>query len=360
MSNKFEKYYISIKQNSFTMYLMKITVYELIENTFIELYDHDTGYGYQRKLVPNHYRKIAKFIQEAENPIMPSSIICAIDSANVKFDKDRIIFEDKLRVVDGQHRREGLIYYLEHYKDDKLILSQYELPMIVIIIDNEEDKLIEVETFVNINSKAKPVKTDLAVELREKLRRKNDFEFKSKMDFIESIATSVTKVCNETKWQPWENMIRMAEEQSQKPVGLNTFKNSLNPMINTYLEFMNIDYKKIQRDEKEYDDIVFEIATILIEAWKVVYIKWTMAFEKYKEFNIMKSVGVYAINLVISDCIKNYGINANKEFTLIINSNKETISIWKRGGEFSGLSSDQGFRNIADRILRINIEESPT
>ena len=234
------KEYFSIKQNGVTMYLMKIRVDELLEDTFVDLYDINIENGYQRKLVPDHYRKIARFLMESPNPIMPSSVICAIDSEKVEISKEKIIFKDRLRIVDGQHRREGFRYFFEKYKDRSVNFENYELPMIVLVVENNKDKLVEVETFVNINSKGKPVKTDLAVELRERLRKKEDFKFVKKADFVESVATNITKICNEKPNQPWFDKIRLAEEQTKKPIGLNTFKKAMEPIVSSYVDYFNI------------------------------------------------------------------------------------------------------------------------
>jgi DGQHR domain-containing protein len=353
MIKDLEKDYFTINQKGFTMYLMKITVQELVSRTYVEYYDHINEKGYQRKLIPKHYRRIARFLLESENSVMPSSIICAIDKKDVVINKEKIIFKDKLRVVDGQHRREAFSYYFSHYlksKDSKF--ADYELPLIVLIINDDNDRLIEIETFVNINSKAKPVKTDLAVELRENMRIKRNPTFDIKTEFVESVATSVAKVCNDMKDCVWENKIRMAEEVVQKPVGINAFKKALIPVINSYIELNELNYESIQRNDQEFNNVVNEISTIYCSAWKVVYKKWPMAFENYKDFNLMKSVGINSINIVLSNCIRTEGSFRIGKFTNLISNSKESISIWQRGGELSGLSSEQGFKTISDRLMK--------
>lgn len=345
-----KKEYFSIKQNGFTMYLMKISVEELLNGTFVELYDFNTEDGYQRRLVPEHYRKIARFLVDSPNPIMPSSVICAIDSCNVEINERNIIFKDKLRIVDGQHRREGFRYFFEKYPNKKDIFLDYELPMIVLIIESNTDKIIEVETFVNINSKGKPVKTDLAVELRERLREKEDFEFNTKTDFVESIATKITKICNDTPNQPWFDKIRLAEEQAKKPIGLNTFKKAMEPVISSYIDYYNIQYENTSKNSSTYENIVYDISNMFIKSWEVVYEKWDEAFYYYNDYNIMKSVGIYSINHILARCVSESGSEGVRKFTDLIYKSDASSNIWRRGGEFSGLSSSQGFKKIAERI----------
>lgn len=347
----FIKDYFTIEQNGFTMYLLKISVEEMLQNTFVELYDFNTEQGYQRRLVPDHYRKIARFLLESPNPIMPSSVICAIDSKDVEIQDAKIIFKNKLRIVDGQHRREGFRHFFEKYQDKKNNFLAYELPMIVLVIESNEDKIVEVETFVNINSKGKPVKTDLAVELRERLREKEDFQFVSKRDFIESIATNITKECNERPNQPWYNKIRLAEEQALKPIGLNTFKKAMEPVVTSYVDYYKIQYESMNKKSPLYKTAIDEIAALFIQAWIAVHKKWEEAFCNYNDYNIMKSVGIYSINQILSMCIAKEGEAGTEKFEKLIEKSNASASIWRRGGEFSGLSSSQGFKKIAQRIM---------
>lgn len=350
------KEYLTIQQNGFTMYLMKIKVSELLESTFVDLYDHNTEEGYQRRLVPDHYRKIARFLLESPNPIMPSSVICAIDSKCVKLTEQYIIFTDKLRIVDGQHRREGFRYFFEKYRTKQQDYLNYELPMIVLVIDTKKDKIIEVETFVNINSKGKPVKTDLAVDLREKLREKEDFQFDTKADFVESLATNITKLCNELPKQPWYDKIRLAEEVAKKPIGLNTFKKAMEPVVSSYVDYYKIQFEKMSKKDSLYEETINKIANLFVEAWKAVYKKWEEAFEYYNDYNIMKSVGIFSINQILAACIEEQGENGIYFFEQLIYNSNASAGIWRRGGEFSGLSSSQGFKIIAERIMREDTE----
>lgn len=354
MNKNFRKKYFVVNQSDFKMYLTKLTVTELLNNTDVEFYNHLDESGYQRQLIPEHYRRIARFLKDSESPVMPSSIICAIDSKYVDIYEDEIVFKNILRLVDGQHRREGFKYLFNHYsKDITSDYINYELPLIVLIIEDDDDKLIEIETFVNINSKGKAVKTDLAVELREKLRTKRNCNFELKTDFTESIATNVAKICNETYRSPWYDKIKMAEEKVQKPIGINTFKLALTPVINAYLDFKEVEYAQINRGSSEFNQIVNEIVELVNEAWNVVYKKWPEAFENYKEYNITKSIGINSISIILAECINSFGDNSAYEFSNVIKRSRESVGLWRRGGELSGYSSEQGFKLVADRIKTI-------
>ena len=353
MNNKLEKKYLKINQRDFVMYTTVITVEELLNNTYIEYYNPDNEMGYQRQLVTSHYKKISKFLKETSNPIMPDAIICAIDKKDIEIDnkKSTLIFHSELRIVDGQHRKEGFKYLFEKNSDQKENFLKYEIPMIVLVIESDNDKIIEIETFVNINSKGKKVKTDLAIELRNKLRNVKKERFEDKNDFIESLATKIAKICNEQENQPWKNKIKMAEEIAKKPIGSNTFKQAIKSVIDSYINMKNIDFKRITIDGEDYEELVQKISNLFIEAWKVIFEKWEEAFSSYIDYNIMKSVGVYSINEILSETVNVDEAESLKNFKEKIQKSKKNSNVWRRGGILSGYSSAQGFKEVKKIIL---------
>jgi hypothetical protein len=74
-----QKKFVKVKQGDLIMYLVSLNVTELIDNTVVEYFDSNTGDGYQRPLFPNHYRKIAKYFQEGNDPVLPPAIITAVN-----------------------------------------------------------------------------------------------------------------------------------------------------------------------------------------------------------------------------------------------------------------------------------------
>lgn len=351
MKNRLEKKYLKVNQNNFIMYTTVITVGELIENTYIEYYEFSSEEGYQRMPVLSHYKKISKFLEEMGNPIMSDAIICAIDKEDVEVNDGKLIFNNKLRIVDGQHRKEGFKLFFEKNSNQKEKFLKYEIPMIVLVIDNDDDRIIEIETFVNINSKGKKVKTDLAIELRNKLRNKKKGKFLNKNDFIESLATKIAKECNKQKNQPWENKIKMAEEIAKKPIGINTFKQAIKSIIDRYINVKNINFEEIKINEEEYENLIKEISDLFIEAWKVIFEKWEEAFSSYIDYNIMKSVGVYSINEILSESISHDKEVSLKNFKEKIQKSNKNSNVWRRGGILSGYSSAQGFKEVKKIIL---------
>jgi DGQHR domain-containing protein len=340
-----------IEQNGLNMYVTSISCSDLINQTKVEYYDHKTFDGYQRKLVPTHYRRIARYIQNDPYSVLPSAIIGAIDFENLNIEDGVININGKVRIVDGQHRREALVFLKNNHIYDFERICNISFPFVLMEIkEYPNDRITEISTFVNINKKGKPVKTDLALELREKIRRQNNMNFEDRKDFIESISISVIKMLNDTNDSVWYNKIKMAEESMKgKPVGVNTFKRSLDPFIISYLKVNEVDYKSIYRNSEEYNIELKTIYSIISQAWAIVYSKWTKAFDS-REYSLTKGLGIYPIHKLLASLLEKAPNSINYRFTNSINNSTITDDIWRRGGKFSGYNSQQGYSQIAQII----------
>lgn len=355
----FKKEFIKVKQGKFDMLLISLTAAELIEYSAVHYYKNVKGNeGYQRQLITNHYRKIAKYIETNDEPILPPAILAATEPEFVSINSSELTITKVIRIVDGQHRIQGLKYLKENNPTSYKKVENYEFPVILMII-NKSQKIHEVNTFVNINSKGKRVSTDLAILLRDRIREE---EFNEKMDYIsdkefqEAVATNISKKLNLEIESLWYDCIKMAEGVGDKgkPISINAFNQSLNEVIKSYMKT-----NSTERTREFIETITTELSFLISNAWFIIADKWKDCFfinkpkKHNKLYNIQKGIGVYPIHQVLSECLMltNGDIkSALLEFEKIIDASKVDDAEWKIGGILSSYNSKAGFNAIATYI----------
>lgn len=350
-----QKQAIEFNQFGLKMYLLTLTIEELVDNSYVNIFNSETGEGYQRPVSPTHYKKITKYFRDEETPILPPTILAAIDKEDITFSNNSLIINDCLRLVDGQHRIEALKYLKQINNSRYNELKHVEMPVTLLSIENNQ-VIHEINTFIDINSKGKKVSTDLAIRLRDKLRNHAGY-YKSHKDLIEAIATKVALFLNnEDKLSVWYGAIKTGPEVKGAIISINAFCRSLSSIIEKIVETNVIDYKQI--NVENVNDIVESISILVNEIWDTVKNNWGDCFEKSipmfkKSYNLQKGTGTYSIHLLFNECLeKNEG---NKEKAMMVF--KEYIKMsgvesedWLTGGNFSGYSSESGFRYIANEI----------
>lgn len=113
----------------------------------------------------------------------------------------------KFHVVDGQHRIKALEKLIVEVDDD--LWSKYQIPFVCLLGADERE---EMEQFYTVNTKAKPVRTDLAYELLSK-RAQDDGDVVDALtekgqDWIVRAQNIVQKLSDTSA--PWRGRIRFA------------------------------------------------------------------------------------------------------------------------------------------------------
>jgi DGQHR domain-containing protein len=344
------------------MYVISMKVEELIDHTTVAYYDSNNPEddGYQRPLVPSHYRKIAKYFQMQSEPILPPAILTAADPGSIEEDGVLLSIGGKLRVVDGQHRIEGIRYLKKVDITSFGKIEEYQFPVIIMIIKPEQ-KVHEIETFININSKGKKVSTDLAIQLRDKIRDKQKINFEDNMQLIEATKTKVSNFLNKKIDSIWYESIRVGDEFSKgRPISINAFNDSLDTLVSSYIEYHNV------KDIIKLDNIVEDLAELITNAWELIIIKWKNCFmnagrRSYsKQFNIQKGIGVIPLHTILGEKVK----EANGDMDTALNNFNEVLKIsrvksndWVVGGKFSALNSRVGFQLLIKYLKNEDVEE---
>lgn len=365
---------IKYKQNDHEL-ISTVLPFEIIkESSKVLVYGQDEG-GYQREPDSNHFSKIAKYINEDNSFIFPTSIILGVDKNSI----DKITYKDEtkisidknnvdiFRIIDGQHRIKGIEKALiDNPQLNNLMLN------VTILITPENKRSMEMEIFNTINSKSKRIKVDLIRLASFEYRiLENDIKYS---DLNEHIAVQVAHYLNEdnSKNNKWFNAIKFGihEEQKIGIIGVNAFIESIKKIINKYLEnkeYKNLKGKALIDFSKES---ALNIKEFILDAWTIIYEKWPDSFtssydmefdSEIKQFYyrsnyyIQKTLGTKAINYLLGNIV-NESVNSNLDqkslntFSEFINSSHLLNKDWKLGETFSGYSSESAFNKISKMI----------
>ncbi len=166
--------------------------------------------GYQREVSPTRVNRLIRDL--SENRVdLPTAVLLNLrtyrpDIHLVARDGRKFFCPngEKLYVVDGQHRVEALTRLVQMDSDH---WSQYEIPFVCMLGADERE---EMEQFYVVNSTAKSVRTDLALDLL-KQRAESDVDvMKSLIERSESWKVKAQTLVEELSATPmWRNRMRL-------------------------------------------------------------------------------------------------------------------------------------------------------
>lgn len=366
MVNEFNAFYY--KQNN-QEYISLVLPFRIVNNISEVLVYGKDKYGYRRELPSNHYNKIKSNILK-ENIILPTSIILSVNKSDIESNIEvidgnliRLKIEDGrrvFRVVDGQHRLKGL----EEAAIENSDINDYMLNIVILLTD-KNNRIIEVDTFIDINSKAKKIKTDLT------LLAKYNYEILEEKpidDVYEHICVKVAYLLHEKiEDSVWKNAIKF-EFNSSKSYGIievNAFKQSIMSLVKAIIDKKQL---TVANDIDIIDDTAMEVAKIINSQWKLIKERWEACFEEKIEkdfenefvktyyntkYYIQKTTGANSLNMIFIDSIQDKETieEALEEFKTILKNSLIKSDDWLVGKKFSGLTSGSGFKKAKAFII---------
>ena len=352
------------KQNS-QEYISLVLPFKIINDISKVLIYGKDKYGYQRELASSHYNQIKKNIL-SEEILLPTSIILSVNKEDIQEDIKEIgngLIELNIhpnnkifRIVDGQHRLKGL----EEAAKENDKINDFMLHVIILLTDRKS-RIVEVDTFININSKAKKIKTDLT------LLAKYNYEIlgeKEIDDVFEHICVKVAYQLHEKiKQSVWKNAIKF--EKSKGIIEVNAFKKSITPLVKTIIDKEDLN---VTKDIDIIDDVSSQIAKIINREWQIIKNRWEACFEEKIErdledefsltyynnkYYIQKTTGVNALNMIFNETLQNADTvdEAFEKFKDILQNSLIKSDDWLVGKKFSGLTSGSGFKKAKKFIM---------
>lgn len=350
---------LQLKQENVLMYMTKMKISELEKYSVVKRYNATNETDYQRPPMPAHYRKIAKYFMTESKPILPSAIIAAMGKDDYEYDGTNLIIKNKIRIVDGQHRIEGMKCLKEGYSKNSIdrykeLNETFDLPVIIMVIEDPND-LIEIDAFINLNSKGKKVRTDLAVALKNK-KTKSAMDNSKCCEVDDDIKLAISmEVSNKLNGNPtskWYGLIIQADEvgnRNEQPISIIAFSRSIRPIVDRYCELK----LNNQLCAEKYEEVVDDICGVIENAWKCVEERWSECFNDdgsyNSSYNICKGIGVNTLFGVFSEVYDN-NVTGYDNFKEILNKTEIDVKDWLVGGTFTGYASYQGFSLIKKLI----------
>ena len=283
-----------IKQAGIDLYLGWLPAEELIKRGRVDKWAPSHTEGYQRPLVEKRIGDVAWYLKKGEG-IMPTSVLVSIRSG-VKFDEEKrkldIPDEVILWIIDGQHRVEGLKRAMEQGAQE---LKDYPFPVVIMVNPNRFD---EMRAFYLVNSKAKSVPTDVAerimkrtlAEQGEPWIREHEAEDFTKSQRVINQAKAVTVGDYLRSECPvWKGMVAVPGEP--KP-DVNAVKQ--HTMVMAMLEGAFKDSTLANLDPRA-------LGELLGCYWEAIQETWPETIEKPKLYSVMKSSGVWSLNMLFRD-----------------------------------------------------------
>lgn len=379
-------------QNTQEFYNVVLPYSEIEKSSYVMEYG-EFPLGYQRKLDKKHVKNISNTLLK-DKEILPTSIILSINQSDLSkinlvsvpglgnhFFEMTIPDEKIFRIVDGQHRLEGL----KVAKESNFSFNDYQLN-VVILVTNTGNSSLEVEIFRDINSKAKKLKTDLTQLSLYNHRLRDKKKIESSEELTEHLSIRVAHFINESSKEhvvfennPWINGIifDIHEENPLGIIGVSAFIKSISTIVKKYIDheiqlkgIINLSVYEEGIIREQLDSHAYILANLLVEAWTIVKNEWKECFSekivtegnqiKYyyynKSYYLQKTTGVNAIHsvlydsLVYQDLIIHKGNYNLSNFHEIIKESQVNGPDWIIGGFFAGMTSQSGFKKAKNYI----------
>ncbi len=269
-----------------------------------------------------------------------------------------IDYAEKLQVVDGQHRIEGLRYAIR--EKEELYLKDFPIPFVIM---EAPDRIVEMNQFRTINGTAKSVRTDLVNSILTAIAASQGDSYISAKDKWRVVVTRVIDRLDKDEDSPWHKLVLMPDEAGSpksndgKVVRATSFMTSLKPVYD-WLEYFNF-----LRDADDLSSKADTVYDVLAPYWSAIQTVVPAAFEKPNDYVIQKTPGLFSLHkLLVADLVPHMFRNRIDwtwtNFVALIEDSPELADadFWhKSSGRASSYGSMKGFQELYE-LLRNSIE----
>ena len=341
-----------IIQNNIPIYITYMTAKQLsdLKKIKVDIFKREDEEGYQREISDKRSEEFAKYIINAKG-ISPVSILINVrkkltfERKMGGYGKLNIPDDSYMWIVDGQHRRQGLVIAT----NDREEYENYQIP---IVITNLTKAYEEAKQFIIINKTQKGVRSDLAERFLSRL-------FEETEDIISQMPSTVTRgitwipkaievseKINERKDSVWYKKIRFPNELKLTTISSQkSFTESLRPIIRNEIF-------------ESYD--IEETTELLVRYWNAISELCPNSFKLPQEHLIQKTIGIFTLHrlfpLVTSYC----GEKITKERIKDVLSKMEkgmNDNYWSNNGQIGLAGTNQKAFSIIYKKLSEYLEE---
>lgn len=264
-------------------------------NYIIPYHDYLSGKGYQRPAQEARINELVSDLRKRRVDLPTAILLNLRDRKATQALGSGLLNLEILRasttltpfhVVDGQHRVKALEKLIQEYGE---AWSHFVIPFVCMVGATEEE---EMEQFYVVNSRAKSVRTDLALKL---LRKISDRDVKMLERLEEKgkgwqvTAEKLTEAMAEHS-SVWRGLIRLAAA----PKAATTMPSA--SMVTSLKPLLSHAY---------FSRLAFDQQLLVLEAfWGGIRELMRPAFDEPKEFVIQKGVGVLAMHTILVDLLE--------------------------------------------------------
>lgn len=209
--------------------------------------------------------------------------LTALSKSNSAGKKSAYVFH----VVDGQHRIKALEKLIQEESEE--IWSKFQIPFVCLLGADERE---EMEQFYTVNTKAKPVRTDLAYELLSQRAKTDegivDALAEKGQDWIVKAQGIVQRLSDSSP--PWRGRVRFAAmEKGQTILPAASMVTSLKPLLSSpYFGMLDVDTQ----------------TKILDAFWKGLREIMKEPFDEPAGYALQKGVGVIVLHAALVSIIE--------------------------------------------------------
>lgn len=294
-------------------------------------YKGDTPDGTQRGLSQPRVNEIAKYTA-TQDAAFPTAIVIALlpDQYSIEdpnASSGTVEIKDKVEVIDGQHRIEGLAKAAREI--DATIPEKFLLPCVLVVEPTDEQKAF---IFATINGKQTKVNSSIVADLFGESSSKDPGH----------VLHIVARSLNFKEDSPFRDRLKMlgvkSPDKETESLTQGTFIRELmkhvsrNPMLDRNMMRQGKELEKME-DLVLRDYIVKGKGDLLIplvqNIFKAVQHVWPTEWENHNEFNLSKTTGFTGIMKGIGTAInygKQKGVLTEKYFTVIFEEMKAHMS----------------------------------
>ncbi len=266
--------------------LGELTAAELVGRAVVPRRDHSDQTGYQRPVSKTRVNRLAGELT-AEHVDLPTAVLLNLRDFDEETHLSRregvtylSLDGESLYVVDGQHRIASLEHVLE---DDPEKWRDFGIPFVCLLGANEGE---EIEQFHVVNSTAKSVRTDLALEL---LKQRAELDPNLRTTLVEHgevwkiQAQTLVEHLSETEL--WRPRIRFSGDPvASTTIGSSGMANSLRALLGTPY------FGAITRENQ---------LKVLQAYWRGIREVIPEAFEDPKNMTLQKATGVTCMHQLL-------------------------------------------------------------
>ena len=205
-----------ISQGNYKFYSLTMPSEILAETCFVSTRDDDPIEGFQRILDEKRAKEIAEYIDSGKGSIPTAIILSAQKEANLQYSSknktlDFNLVKKAFLILDGQHRVYGF----------SLAKTGVRVP---VIIYNGLTRKEETRLFVDINTKQRPVPTELVLDIKSLAEYENE---------IETICREVFDLFQEEPDSVLMGMMSPSDKTRGK-ISRVTFNSAIKPIYNIF------------------------------------------------------------------------------------------------------------------------------